>query len=192
MDIERLNHELGNMDLNLLDQLLKGRFSKGQKILEAGCGEGRNLTYFIKNNYDVYGFDKNPDAIKFLNLYSKTLNPHFDTDAFIVSDLEAELPYPPEAFDVILCFSVFHFAKSETQFLYFFDNLYKHLIPNGIFMFFMKFREENENVSSDFYFLEEKVLKKMIKKYNFKFVENQKNIKIKEKGSFLFAIIEKV
>ncbi|WP_332912670.1 hypothetical protein [Algoriphagus boritolerans] len=47
MEVTELNQLLGNVDIYLLDQILKGRFSKEMKILDAGCGEGRNAVYFI-------------------------------------------------------------------------------------------------------------------------------------------------
>ncbi len=39
MDINELNKLLGNIDLYLLDQILKGRFTKELMILDAGCGD---------------------------------------------------------------------------------------------------------------------------------------------------------
>ena len=56
MDISTLNKELGNIDIYLFDQLLKGKFEGEKRILDAGCGEGRNINYFIKNDKE---FDSN-------------------------------------------------------------------------------------------------------------------------------------
>ena len=64
--IKELNHLLGNIDIYLLDQILKARFEPDFKILDAGCSEGRNLIYFIRNGYQVYGIDKNEDSIQML------------------------------------------------------------------------------------------------------------------------------
>jgi hypothetical protein len=49
--IKELNQLLGNIDIYLLDQILKARFEKHCKILDAGCGEGRNLIFFVRNEY---------------------------------------------------------------------------------------------------------------------------------------------
>ena len=62
MEVNELNKLLGNIDLYLLDQLLKGRFSKEMMILDAGCGEGRNTHYFIQKGYRIVGVDSNPSA----------------------------------------------------------------------------------------------------------------------------------
>ena len=63
MTVKNLNSKLGNIDIYLLDQILKGRFNKGMKILDAGCGEGRNLIYFMREGFTVYGIDENHLAI---------------------------------------------------------------------------------------------------------------------------------
>ena len=64
MDINSLNRLLGNIDIYLLDQILKGRFTKEMKILDAGCGEGRNTVYFLHEGYQIFGADSNPIAIQ--------------------------------------------------------------------------------------------------------------------------------
>ena len=69
MNIVDLNKELGNIDIYLLDQILKGRYDPSMKLLDAGCGEGRNLTYFLKNGYSVYAIDNNPGAIPYASFY---------------------------------------------------------------------------------------------------------------------------
>ena len=55
MEINELNRLLGNVDIYLLDQILKGRFTKEMKILDAGCGEGRNTAYFVNQGYQIFG-----------------------------------------------------------------------------------------------------------------------------------------
>ena len=64
MHHKELNKLVGNVDIYLLDHILKGTFEGKIKLLDAGCGEGRNLKYFINNGFDIYGVDSNPMAIK--------------------------------------------------------------------------------------------------------------------------------
>ncbi len=58
-----LLEQFGNIDIYLFDQLLKGRFSECKNILDLGCGNGRNIYYFLKNAFNVYAVDSNAEAI---------------------------------------------------------------------------------------------------------------------------------
>ena len=89
--IKDLNLLLGNIDIYLLDQILKARFERHFKILDAGCGEGRNLVYFIRNQYRVYGIDKNVDSIQMLKHLIKSINKEYPLDRFVLGNME-EMP----------------------------------------------------------------------------------------------------
>ena len=54
----------GDIDIYLFDQILKGRFSINQSVLDAGCGNGRNLIYFLRNGYEVFAVDETPHAVE--------------------------------------------------------------------------------------------------------------------------------
>ncbi|SDI83229.1 hypothetical protein ACRQ5D_10115 [Mucilaginibacter sp. P25] len=55
MNSNNLRKLYGDIDIYLFDQLLKGRFDDCRTILDAGCGEGRNIAYFLQNGFKVYG-----------------------------------------------------------------------------------------------------------------------------------------
>lgn len=130
MTYQELNQELGQIDIYLLDALLKGRFSPGMRILDAGCGEGRNLQWFIRNNYDAWACDKNPGAIRMLQYVTRSLNKQFDKNRFITVPLE-ELPYPDAMFDAVICNAVLHFAENKSNFTSMWAQLYRVLKPGG-------------------------------------------------------------
>jgi len=46
MNITTLKEAINGTDIYLLDQILKDRYETGDKILDAGCGKGRNLKWF--------------------------------------------------------------------------------------------------------------------------------------------------
>ena len=46
-----IREEFGDIDIYLFDQLLKGRLDASMSLLDAGCGGGRNLYYFLRNGY---------------------------------------------------------------------------------------------------------------------------------------------
>jgi hypothetical protein len=43
----KLQQAYGNIDIYLFDQLLKGRYDNCKKVLDVGCGNGRNLFYWL-------------------------------------------------------------------------------------------------------------------------------------------------
>ncbi|MFY0624727.1 MAG: class I SAM-dependent methyltransferase [Reichenbachiella sp.] len=115
MNIQQLNNELGNVDLYLLDQILKGRISTKSNILDAGCGEGRNLIYFLNNGFSVKGIDKSIDAIRMLHFIIGSKYPKYDKQHFAVGEID-DLPYPSSTFDYTICSAVLHFAQDTTHF----------------------------------------------------------------------------
>ncbi|RUA28255.1 MAG: class I SAM-dependent methyltransferase [Bacteroidetes bacterium] len=130
MDWKQLNNELGNIDLYWLDFILKGHLPEGAKILDAGCGEGRNLIYCLKNNMDVFGIDQNPEAIQFLQLIAKKYKIQNIAARFQLMKLDKIL-FPDSTFDVIICSAVLHFAKSEEHFQMMLSELVRVLKPSG-------------------------------------------------------------
>lgn len=136
MEINELNRLLGNVDIYLLDQILKGRFTKGMKILDAGCGEGRNSVYFINQGYQIFGIDPNEVAVQFCRYLAKSLRPDFDSYRFQTGKLE-EIPFHSEAFEAVICSAVLHFAESEDNFWQMIAEIHRVLKPGGIFWFRM-------------------------------------------------------
>lgn len=136
MNISELNKLLGSIDIYLLDQVLKGRFSKDMKILDAGCGEGRNAVYFINGGYQVFGVDQNQTAIQYCRYMAKSLNKDYDVHRFQVAELE-DIPFHKEAFDAVICSAVLHFAESEENFWQMMDEMLRVLKPGGVLWFRM-------------------------------------------------------
>ncbi len=136
MEIAELNRLLGNVDSYLLDQILKGKFTKEMKILDAGCGEGRNAVYFINQGYQIFGIDPNETAIQYCRYLAKSLNPDFDIHRFQVGRLEA-VPFHAEAFDAVICSAVLHFADGVDNFQKMLSEIHRVLKPGGIFWFRM-------------------------------------------------------
>ena len=52
--------EFGEIDIYLFDQLLRGRFDGRRRLLDAGCGTGRNLRFFLRCGFDVRAADVDP------------------------------------------------------------------------------------------------------------------------------------
>ena len=136
MNISELNKLLGNIDIYLLDQILKGRFSTDMKILDAGCGEGRNAVYFINAGYQIFGVDQNETAIQYCRYLAKSLNKNYDAHRFQVAGLE-EISFHDHAFDAVICSAVLHFAQDESNFWQMMNEMLRVLKPGGTLWFRM-------------------------------------------------------
>lgn len=132
MDITGLNKLLGNLDIYLLDQILKGRFTKEMKILEAGCGEGRNLRYFLNKGFQVFGVDQNPAAIQMTRILARTINQTYDIHSFQIASVE-DMPFHHASIDVLISSAVLHFSHGNVHFHKMMDEMMRILKPGGLF-----------------------------------------------------------
>lgn len=105
----------GNIDIYLFDQLLKGRFDDCKRILDAGCGGGRNLVYFLQNGYEVFGIDPSRDAVRSVRELAGSFAPSLSSDNFSVATAE-NLAFPDQDFDLVISSAVLHFAKNQQHF----------------------------------------------------------------------------
>lgn len=200
MDYRELNRLFGNIDVYLLDQILKGRFSKDMKILDAGCGEGRNAVYFINSGYQVFGIDQNETAIQYCRYLSKSLVPRYDSHRFQVGELE-NIPFHKEAFDAVICMAVLHFAKDEANFWQMIQEMIRVLKPGGTLWFrmctnFGGILEQSQSLGNGRYLLpdgsERFVLSKeqmdRFQKFGLEFLEGPKTVLVlgqREMGVFV-------
>ena len=62
-DLTDLKAQFGDIDIYLFDQLLRGCVTAGMRILDAGCGAGRNLVYLLRQGFEVFAADSDPHAL---------------------------------------------------------------------------------------------------------------------------------
>ncbi|MES2376467.1 MAG: class I SAM-dependent methyltransferase [Bacteroidota bacterium] len=122
----------GNIDIYLFDQLLKGTYQHCKKMLDIGCGGGRNLHYFLRNNYEVFGVDQSADAVNAVGYLSAALAPNNPTENFSVANAD-DLPFGDETFDLVISSAVLHFAKNEEHFDAMVNEAFRVLKPGGYF-----------------------------------------------------------
>lgn len=127
-----LCEQLGDIDIYLFDQLLKRRLVAGMSLLDAGCGGGRNLVWFLRNGYEVFAVDESPEAVEQVRRLAAALAPHLPAESFEVADL-ADLPFSDARFDAVVCSAVLHFARDEAHFDRMLDELWRVLGPGGLF-----------------------------------------------------------
>jgi len=122
----------GNLDIYLLDQLLKGRITETMRVLDAGCGSGRNIKYLMQAGVEVYGADVSPEAIQQVQQLAKSNGLAHASEKFVVADL-VRLPFSEDQFDVVLCSAVLHFSEDEQHFRQMVEELWRVLKPGGMF-----------------------------------------------------------
>lgn len=115
---------IDNVDIYLIDQLMKGRVQPNDRILDAGCGRGRNLRLFLENGFDCVGIDPNGKAIEQLR---QKYPDH--QERFILSSIEDYKD--ADGFDFIVCNAVLHFATDHAHFDRQFTSLVGLLRPSG-------------------------------------------------------------
>src|SRR6516162_3757175 len=110
-----LLEQFGAIDIYLFDQLLRGRIVRGMRILDAGCGSGRNLVYFLREGYEVYGVDADAQAVEGVRRLAASLAPGTLADNFRREAVE-EISFPDGFADVVLSSAVLHFARDDAHF----------------------------------------------------------------------------
>ncbi|SPE40008.1 Methyltransferase type 11 [Candidatus Sulfopaludibacter sp. SbA3] len=115
-----LREQFGPIDIYLFDQLLRGRIAPGMRIFDAGCGSGRNLVYFLREGYEVYGVDIDARAIASL-----------PAGNFRVEAIE-QMSFPDAFADVVLSSAVLHFARDDEQFRAMLRGTWRVLKPGGL------------------------------------------------------------
>ena len=150
MNEDSLQEFFGNIDIYLFDQLLKGRFVPGMRVLDAGCGSGRNLAYFLRRGFEVFGVDESEWAVAQTRRLAVALAPQLPANNFRVESVDRMswksansrqqsviIPSQAEAndqgFDVVLSSAVLHFARDEEHWQAMVNEMWRVLKPAGIF-----------------------------------------------------------
>ena len=127
-----LRSRFGPIDIYLFDQLLKGRFDGLRTILDAGCGGGRNLVYFLRAGFEVFGVDREPQAVAAVRSLAAELAPALPAENFQVAEVD-RLPFETASFDAVLSSAVLHFAADEVQLRRMVAEMWRVLRPGGLF-----------------------------------------------------------
>jgi SAM-dependent methyltransferase len=126
-----LQEWFGPIDIYLFDQLLKGRFNPRMRVLDAGCGGGRNLIYFLRCGYDVCGVDLSTEAVARVRALASGLAPNLPADNFRVEAVE-DMSFADAVFDVVISSAVLHFARDEEQWRGMLVEMWRVLKPGGV------------------------------------------------------------
>jgi len=130
-----LVEKFGQIDIYLFDQLLRGRIQPGMRILDAGCGAGRNLTYLLRRakdeRYEIFGADSDPQAIAAVRHLSEALAPDLPASNFRLEAID-KMSFPDVFADVVLSSAVLHFASDDAHFEAMLRGMWRVLKPGGL------------------------------------------------------------
>ena len=153
MSTPTLQEQFGQIDIYLFDQLLKGRITPGMTILDAGCGGGRNIIYFLREGYEVFGADADARTVEGIRALARQLAPGRpaeeqsaagtkDGAEHITADVAAErfrvepverMSFDAACADVVICNTVLHFARDDAHFEAMLMGCWRVLKPGGLF-----------------------------------------------------------
>jgi SAM-dependent methyltransferase len=122
----------GSIDIYLFDQLLKGRLQPRIRLLDAGCGGGRNLPYFLRHGFDVSAVDADPRAVDEVRALAGRLAPQLPAENFRVEPLQS-LTFPDGRFDAVIASAVLHFADDHAHFRAMVGGCFRVLRSGGLF-----------------------------------------------------------
>jgi SAM-dependent methyltransferase len=127
-----LRAAVGEIDIYLFDQLLKGAFDSARTVLDAGCGSGRNLVPFLRGGFEVFGIDQDPFIVGRVRLLAAELAPRLSEENFQAALVDA-LPYGDARMDAVISSAVLHFARDERHFDAMLGEMWRVLRPGGLF-----------------------------------------------------------
>ena len=127
-----LDQQFGQIDIYLFDQLLRGRIVPGMRVFDAGCGFGRNLVYFLREGYEVFGVDANPQAVDSVRRLAASLAPALPKENFRAESLD-QSSFQEAFADVVISSAVLHFARDDDDFNSMLRGSWRVLKPGGLF-----------------------------------------------------------
>ena len=124
--------DFGDIDIYVFDQLQRGRIPSDARVLDAGCGGGRNLVYLLRQGYNVSAVDADPAAVNAVRVLASRLAPSLPPENFRVEAVEA-MSFPDGHAHVVISSAVLHFAHDDAHFEAMLGGSWRVLAPGGLF-----------------------------------------------------------
>jgi SAM-dependent methyltransferase len=130
-DLDALRSGLGDADIYLIDQILRGRITERDTVLDAGCGFGRNVAMLLRARVNVLACDADGDAVAAVRALAAELAPSLAPESFRVEPVES-MSFADGAATVVVSSAVLHFARDEAQFLAMVRSMWRCLAEGGL------------------------------------------------------------
>lgn len=108
-------------DMHSIYNMFEKYLFEGARILDCGCGSGRDTKYFLEQDYDVEAIDGSEELCKYASDF---------TGIDVKNIYFQEICYENEFDAIWACASLLHLKKSELPDV--FERLTKALVPGGI------------------------------------------------------------
>src|SRR5678815_3552979 len=101
------------------------------KVLDAGCGTGRNLIFLLRAGFDVWGVDESDEAIAAVRHLAAELARDVPPGRFRVERVES-MTHDTDSMDVVISSAVLHFARDANHWLAMVHEMWRVLAPGGL------------------------------------------------------------
>ncbi|MGD0057442.1 MAG: class I SAM-dependent methyltransferase [Methanomassiliicoccales archaeon] len=102
-----------------------------KKILELGCGQGRDTLHFLRHGLDVTAYDYSETCVQ--QLIKKAKNLGFEKNLTAeVTDLRNGIPLPKESVDAVFSHMFFTMHLTENELAYIFKECHRVLKHGGM------------------------------------------------------------
>jgi SAM-dependent methyltransferase len=126
-----VQEQFGQIDIYVFDQILRGNIAPGMRVLDAGCGYGRNLVHLLREGCEVFALDEDAEGVEHVRRLSASLMTGLPSKNFQVGSVE-KMPFPSGFADVVISSAVLHFARDEMHFRTMLAELWRVLRPGGM------------------------------------------------------------
>lgn len=199
MNIETIKKSIHGVDIYILDQILKDRYQPGAKILDAGCGNGRNLKWFYQAGFEIHGTEIDQNRLQ----QCKDVFPQQKNN--FINAFAEQMPYESDSFDHLVCVAVLHFANDVEHYLKMFNELLRILKPHGSLLIRTATNVGIENKVQHLgdgifalpdgttrFLLTSEILEKLESDNRFKWIENVKITIVHNKRAMATLVLQKV
>jgi tellurite methyltransferase len=111
---------------DLIIEIMRPRLNCGLKLIDLGCGEGRNAVYFAQNGFNVVGVDISRPGLKKMRKYASEVEVGIEAVKANIAGFQFA-----DAYDVIFSTGTSHYLPVEKR-NGLFQYYKEHTAPNGI------------------------------------------------------------
>ena len=126
-----IQEQFGQIDIYVFDQILRGNITHEMRVLDAGCGYGRNLVHLLREGCELFALDADAGGVEHVRQLSASLETGLPGENFQVGPIE-RMRFPDGSMDVVICNSVLHFARDDRHFRAMLAELWRVLTPGGM------------------------------------------------------------